>query len=49
MVRRDVGGHRTARPIAGRMIGFRYRRNSGHTTMITLTSEVLLSLWSDPI
>ncbi len=31
------------------MIGYTYRCNSGHTIMITLTSEVLLSLRSDPI
>lgn len=31
------------------MIGYTYQRKYGHTTMITLTSEVLLSLRSDPV
>ncbi len=31
------------------MIGYTYLCNYGHTTMITLTSEVLLSLRSDPV
>ncbi|GIJ79875.1 hypothetical protein Xph01_43070 [Micromonospora phaseoli] len=49
ILRQRDGEHRAARPTSGRMIGFTYPRNCGHTIMITLTSEVLLSLWSDPI
>lgn len=37
-----------ARPIMGRMIGYTYHCKCGHTTVITLTSEVPLSLRSDP-
>ncbi|GIJ08619.1 hypothetical protein Van01_18330 [Micromonospora andamanensis] len=49
ILRQAVAGHRPARPTTDRMIGFTYHRNYGHSNMITLTSEVLLSLWSDPV
>ncbi|GAB3853835.1 hypothetical protein GCM10029963_45830 [Micromonospora andamanensis] len=49
IVRHAVAGHRPARPTTDRMIGFTYHRNCGHSIMITLTSEVLLSLCSDPV
>ena len=42
-------GTRAAPAHPGRMIGYTYQGKYGHTTMITLTSEVLLSLRSDPV